>query len=609
MKTTRPYTFTVWAPQKKSMQLHVVYPQEQLLPMTKNESGYFAITLNNVAEGTRYYYQPEEGKDVPDPASHYQPEGVHGPSEVVHHTSFAWEDAGWCGLPFNQLVLYELHVGTFTPEGTFEAIIPRLDYLAEIGVNAIELMPVAQFPGTRNWGYDGVFMYAVQNNYGGPEGLKKLVNACHKKGIAVLLDVVYNHLGPEGNYLGEYGPYFTGKYHTPWGDAINFDGEWSDGVRDFFADNITHWFTHYHIDGLRADAIHEVYDRGAVPFWEYCYHRVQCLQQQLGRPLYMIAESDLNSPRVIKHPEAGGFGFTAQWLDDLHHALYVLLHEEGQKHYIDFGRMQQLAKAYKEGFVHSGEWVQFRNRRHGASSAGIPGSRFVTFSQNHDIAGNRPNGERLSMLVDYKRLQLAAAAVLLGPYVPLLFMGEEFGATTPFFFFADHSDEQLRQSLREGRKKEFEAFQWDAEPPDALDEKVFADCKLNWQQPEAGEHRLLLQWYKALIQLRQTNPLFQNLNKNNIDITVFADAGLAMLRQDDKGWERILCLFNFSDAPVRYTPADDYQCIEKLLDAAEAQWHMNVTDDDAPLTGTAEKGILLPGCSVQVLRVQLAGVK
>ncbi|GGH65371.1 malto-oligosyltrehalose trehalohydrolase [Filimonas zeae] len=591
------------------MQLHVVYPQEQLLPMTKNESGYFAITLNNVAEGTRYYYQPEEGKDVPDPASHYQPEGVHGPSEVVHHTSFAWEDAGWCGLPFNQLVLYELHVGTFTPEGTFEAIIPRLDYLAEIGVNAIELMPVAQFPGTRNWGYDGVFMYAVQNNYGGPEGLKKLVNACHKKGIAVLLDVVYNHLGPEGNYLGEYGPYFTGKYHTPWGDAINFDGEWSDGVRDFFADNITHWFTHYHIDGLRADAIHEVYDRGAVPFWEYCYHRVQCLQQQLGRPLYMIAESDLNSPRVIKHPEAGGFGFTAQWLDDLHHALYVLLHEEGQKHYIDFGRMQQLAKAYKEGFVHSGEWVQFRNRRHGASSAGIPGSRFVTFSQNHDIAGNRPNGERLSMLVDYKRLQLAAAAVLLGPYVPLLFMGEEFGATTPFFFFADHSDEQLRQSLREGRKKEFEAFQWDAEPPDALDEKVFADCKLNWQQPEAGEHRLLLQWYKALIQLRQTNPLFQNLNKNNIDITVFADAGLAMLRQDDKGWERILCLFNFSDAPVRYTPADDYQCIEKLLDAAEAQWHMNVTDDDAPLTGTAEKGILLPGCSVQVLRVQLAGVK
>lgn len=591
------------------MQLHVVYPQEQLLPMTKNESGYFAITVNNVAEGTRYYYQPEEGKDVPDPASHYQPEGVHGPSEVVHHTSFAWEDAGWCGLPFNQLVLYELHVGTFTPEGTFEAIIPRLDYLAEIGVNAIELMPVAQFPGTRNWGYDGVFMYAVQNNYGGPEGLKKLVNACHKKGIAVLLDVVYNHLGPEGNYLGEYGPYFTGKYHTPWGDAINFDGEWSDGVRDFFADNITHWFTHYHIDGLRADAIHEVYDRGAVPFWEYCYHRVQCLQQQLGRPLYMIAESDLNSPRVIKHPEAGGFGFTAQWLDDLHHALYVLLHKEGQKHYIDFGRMQQLAKAYKEGFVHSGEWVQFRNRRHGASSAGIPGSRFVTFSQNHDIAGNRPNGERLSMLVDYKRLQLAAAAVLLGPYVPLLFMGEEFGATTPFFFFADHSDEQLRQSLREGRKKEFEAFQWDAEPPDALDEKVFADCKLNWQQPEAGEHRLLLQWYKALIQLRQTNPLFQNLNKNNIDVTVFADAGLAMHRQDDKGWERILCLFNFSDAPVRYTPADDYQCIEKLLDAAEAQWHMNVTDDDAPLTGTAEKGILLPGCSVQVLRVQLAGVK
>lgn len=601
MEKAMPYTFSVWAPLKEKMLLHMVTPREQVLPMIKNSEGYFTITPENVVPGTQYYFQPEDGKDVPDPASHYQPAGVHGASEVVDHTAFVWEDADWKGIPFEQLVMYELHVGTFTEQGTFEAVIARLDYLTELGVNCIELMPVAQFPGKRNWGYDGVYMYAVQNSYGGPEGLKKLINACHKKGIAVLLDVVYNHLGPEGNYLGGYGPYFTDKYHTPWGDAINFDGAWSDGVRDFFAGNMIHWFTHYHIDGLRADAIHEVYDRGAVPFWEYCHQRVQHLQQQAGRPLYLIAESDLNSPRVVKHPEAGGFGFTAQWLDDLHHALYVLLDKEGQKHYIDFGRMQQLAKAYKDGFVHSGDWVQFRNRRHGASSAGITGNRFVVFSQNHDIAGNRPGGERLSMLVDYKRLQLAAAAILLGPYVPMLFMGEEFGADTPFYFFADHSEEQLRQSLREGRKKEFEAFQWGAEPPDALDEKVFTDCKLNWQQAEAGQHRLLLNWYKALIGLRKKYALLQNGNKNNIHVTVFEEKGLALLRQDDDGIQQLLVLFNFSDAPVRYVQPDETACMEKLLDSADEQWHVNVREYEGTIaTGEPSKGLLLPGCSIQV---------
>lgn len=597
-----PYTFSVWAPLKEQLLLHIVTPEEQVLPMAKDKAGYFTIT-ENVAPGTRYYFQPEEGKDIPDPASHSQPEGVHGASEVVDHTAFVWEDADWKGIPFDELVMYELHVGTFTEEGSFEAIIPKLDYLATLGVNCIELMPVAQFPGKRNWGYDGVYLYAVQESYGGVDGLKKLVNACHKKGIAVLLDVVYNHLGPEGNYLAAYGPYFTDKYHTPWGEAINFDGAWSDGVRDFFTGNITHWFTNYHIDGLRADAIHEVYDRGAVPFWEYCYHHVQHLQQQAGRPLYLIAESDLNSPRVVKHPEAGGFGFTAQWLDDLHHALYVLLDKQGQQHYIDFGRIQQLAKAYKDGFVHSGEWVQFRNRRHGASSAGIPGNRFVVFSQNHDIAGNRPGGERLSMLVNFKRLQLAAAAVLLGPYVPLLFMGEEFGATTPFYFFADHSEQAVRQSLREGRKKEFEAFQWNAEPPDALDEQVFVDCKLNWQQPEGGTHQLLLKWYKALINLRKNNALLQNGHKNNIHVTVFAEKGLALCRQDDAGLQQLLCLFNFSDASAGFTPADEPQYMEKLLDSAAQQWHDEPRDVEDTLPAGPVKSILVPGCSVQVYRL------
>lgn len=601
MKKAMPYSFRVWAPLKEQMILHLVHPEEQFVPMIKEADGYFTVTVDNITPDTLYYFKPDGGKDVPDPASPYQPQGVHGPSQVIDHSAYQWQDAGWCGLPFSQLVIYELHTGTFTEEGTLEAIIAKLDYLAGIGINAIELMPVAQFPGNRNWGYDGVFLYAVQNSYGGPEGLKKLVDACHNKGIAVLLDVVYNHLGPEGNYLAEYGPYFTGKYHTPWGDALNFDGEWSDGVRAFFTDNITHWFTHYHIDGLRADAIHEVYDRGAVPFWELCHHRVQYLQQQAGRPLYLVAESDLNSPRVVKHPEVGGFGFTAQWLDDLHHALYVLLDKGGRAHYEDFGSMQQLAKAYKEGFIHSGDWVQFRHRLHGASSAGIPGDRFVVFSQNHDIIGNRPNGERLSMLVNTKRLQLAAAAVLLSPYVPLLFMGEEFGADTPFYFFADHSDEALRASLREGRKHEFTAFNWGAEPPDALDEKVFTACRLNWGQQRTGQHNLLLQWYTQLIALRKTYPLLTNPDKNTIYVNVLAEKALEMRRHSSSGQQRMLCLFNFSETPVSYTLPGNGKYWQKLLDSCEAQWEeAGSVVNGLPVLTEGDAVIVLPPCSVVV---------
>src|SRR5690606_411563 len=301
---------------------------------------------------------------------------------------------------------YELHVGTFTDEGTFDAIIPRLDDLLALGINALELMPVAQFPGERNWGYDGVFPYAVQNTYGGPDGLKRLVDACHAKGLAVFLDVVYNHVGPEGNFLSKYGPYFTNKYCTPWGDAINFDDAWCDGVREYFVNNALYWLEYFHIDGLRLDAVHMVFDNGAVHFWQYLADRVKQLQERLGRPLHLIAESDLNSPRVVNPPSVGGYGFTAQWLDDFHHALYVMLDRKGRERYADFGRLDQFAKALKEGFVHSGEFVKFRKRKHGASSAGIPGDRFVAFTQNHDQVGNRPLGERLSSLIDRERLKV-----------------------------------------------------------------------------------------------------------------------------------------------------------------------------------------------------------
>ncbi|HEY1021688.1 MAG TPA: alpha-amylase family glycosyl hydrolase, partial [Flavisolibacter sp.] len=391
MKTTsnKAWPFRVWAPEKKTMHLHVVAPYDKIFPMQKDEWGFFTVTVENPGATLRYYYQLEEGQEYPDPASQFQPEGVHGPSETVDHDAFVWQDSAWKGQPLEETILYELHVGTYTPEGTFEAIIPRLDALKETGINAIELMPVAQFPGSRNWGYDGVYPYAVQDSYGGPEGLKKLVNACHQKGIAVWLDVVYNHIGPEGAYLSPYGPYFTNTYCTPWGDAINFDGEWSDGVRDYFSVNALYWFEQFHIDGLRCDAVHTVFDNGAVHFWQLTSEKVAALEQKLGRTLHLVAESDLNSPKVIKSPKEGGYGFDGQWLDDFHHALYVKLNPADKDRYYDFGTMAQVVKAYNEGFVHSGEWVKFRKRKHGASSKGIPGNRFVAFNLNHDQVGNR----------------------------------------------------------------------------------------------------------------------------------------------------------------------------------------------------------------------------
>ena len=394
---------------------------------------------------------------------------------------------------------------------------PRLEELAATGINAIELMPVAQCPGSRNWGYDGTYLYAVQNSYGGPEGLKRLVDGAHRHGIAVFLDVVYNHVGREGNYLSDFGPYFTDKYQTPWGRAFNFDGARSDGVKDFIIRNALCWAEQYHIDGLRLDAIHEIYDRNAISLWDQLNAQCTKWEQRSGRRLYLVAESDHNSPRVIRPPDAGGFGFDAQWLDDFHHSLYVLLDEEGRKHYRDFGTLSQLAKAYTDGFVHSGEYVRFRHRRHGASSAGIPGDRFIVFNQNHDLPGNRPGGERLSVLVSFERLKLAtAAAILLSPYIPLLFMGEEYGEETPFYFFSDYGDPQIISGLREGRKKEFAAFEWDAEPPDSQDEGTFLRSKLQWSVRREGKHGLLLEWHRRLIRLRREEPLLRDFSKGRV---------------------------------------------------------------------------------------------
>lgn len=556
----------------------MVHPDERTIGMSRAQEGYFIAEAVPAAPGTRYFYIPDDEQAYPDPASSFQPEGVHGPSEVVDHEKFGWTDAGWRGIPFNDLILYELHVGAFTAEGTFDAIVSHLDSLLDTGINAIELMPVAQFPGNRNWGYDGAFPFAVQDSYGGPDGLKRLVDACHRKGMAVFLDVVYNHLGPEGNYLDRFGPYFTDRYHTPWGRAINFDQEWSDGVRDFFSANPVHWFRHYHIDGLRADAIHTVFDSNAVHFWELVYDKVRQLEQQLGRSLYLIAESDYNSPKVIKSPEAGGYGFTAQWLDDFHHALYVILHEEGKDRYADFGSMEQLAKAYTDGFVHSGEYVEARKKRHGASSAGIRGDKFIVFNQNHDQVGNRIGGERLSVLTDFDRQKTAAAALILSPYIPMLFMGEEYGETVPFLYFISHSDQRLIEAVRTGREHEFAAFINDGHLPDPQDEAVFNACKLDHTKRKKGKHRLLQEWSKTLIGLRRSYPLLQNFDKNNIRAHLLEEKGLLLHRQRNDGKEHVLCLFNFSDTEICYPLPSWAERWEQLLDSSAPRW----CDPDTP---------------------------
>jgi maltooligosyltrehalose trehalohydrolase len=578
--------FSVWAPEKDRMFLHLQTPDNRVFEMEKNQEGYFGVTVKDIGVGVRYRYATDGSETYPDPASHFQPDGVHGASMIVDHTSYKWSDSEWAGLPLKELIFYEVHVGTFTQEGTFEAMISRLDYLQDVGVNAIQMMPVAQFPGTRNWGYDGVFPFAVQNSYGGPQKLKELVDAAHRRGIAVFLDVVFNHIGPEGNYLGQFGPYFTDTYRMPWGDAINFDGEWSDGVREYFASCVLHWCENYHLDGLRVDAVHTMFDNGAVHFWEMANKKLDEIRQSLGRSFYLIAESDLNSPKVIQPVASGGWGFNAQWLDDFHHATYVLLDEKGKDRYEDFGQMEQLAKAYTDGFVHSGEFVKFRKRRFGASSAGISGEHFVVFNQNHDQVGNRVGGERLSMLVNFERQKLAAAAAMLSPYLPFIFMGEEFGADTPFFYFVSHSEEALIKKVVEGRKKEFENYQWETEPLNPQEEETFERSKLDWTQPRSGKYQVMLNWHKKLISLRHSCSVLHNFNKNDIRTVLFGEKGLALHRKSEDQKSELLCIFNFGSERASFTFPSHETNWSRVLDSRDTEW---LEEDSSLISNTPEK--------------------
>lgn len=561
--------FRVWAPDAEKVEVHQFAPQNRYLLLDKQAYGYHTGTFDGIPVGSRYTYRLDGKNEHPDPASRSQPDGVHKPSCVIDR-AFAWDDACWFGVPLSQYVIYELHVGTFTPEGTFDAVIPRLSALKELGITAIELMPVAQFPGDRNWGYDGVYMYAAQNTYGGPDGLKRLVNAAHKCGLGVVLDVVYNHLGPEGNYLSCFGPYFTDAYKTPWGLALNYDGPWSDEVRKYFIGNALGWFEDFHIDALRLDATHSIVDISALPFLRELSEETLHLSDQLNRRLYLIAENDRNDVAFVQPVDSGGLGLDAQWNDDFHHCVHTLLTGEKSGYLKDFGKIRQLVRVLEEGYAYSGNYSNYRGRRHGNSSRAVPGSRFVVCSQNHDQIGNRMLGERLAQLVDFESLKLAAAATILSPYIPLLFMGEEYGETNPFLYFVSHGDEQLVEAVRKGRREEFAEFHALGEAPDPQSEDTFARSRIQWEHRDARQS-LLREFYREVLRIRRSFPAFAWLRKDRIEVYGYEKKRVILsirCRQN----EVAALVMSFADEPVVIALPMLSGKWRKLLDSSDGVW-------------------------------------
>ncbi|HJS09286.1 MAG TPA: malto-oligosyltrehalose trehalohydrolase [Pirellulales bacterium] len=534
--------FRVWIPAAQSVEIVVGQSRHT---MERCRDGWWKLDLSNVEPGTDYGFSVDGGPTRPDPRSPWQPHGVHGPSRTVDHQAFFWTDKHWQAPPLAAAIIYELHIGTFSPAGTFDGAIGYLDHLVSLGVTHVEIMPVAEFHGSRGWGYDGVDLFAPQHSYGGPEGLKRLVDACHAKGLGVILDVVYNHLGPSGNYLREFGPYFTTLHRTPWGDAINFDGPHSDEVRRFFCDNALMWLRDYHFDGLRLDAVHAIVDTSAIPILEQLATEVDELKAHLGRHLVLIAESDLNDPRVVRPWEIGGFGIDAQWTDDVHHALHAVLTGERGGYYADFGTLADLATAMMQPYVYANRHSSFRQRRHGRPPLGLSGNKFVVFVQNHDQCGNRARGERMSQLVSHDRAKIGAALMLLSPFVPMLFQGQEWASSSPFQYFVDYQDEpELAQAVAHGRRYEFAAFGWRPEDvPDPRAEATFLRSRLNWEEVARDPHKSMLSWYKQLIRLRRTTSALTDGRMDLVD-TEF---------DEEAGWLRVergpmMILSNFADA-------------------------------------------------------------
>ena len=560
--------------------------------MRANGRGYFEAILDGVSPCARYQFLLDGSRKRPDPASRFQPEGVHGASQIFNPADYQWQDAGWKGITLDKYVLYELHVGTFTRQGTFAAVTSRLDELKDLGVTAIEIMPVAQFPGSRNWGYDGVAPYAAQNSYGGPLELQKLVDACHVRGLAVVLDVVYNHFGPEGNYLAEFGPYFTDDYRTPWGQAINFDGPDSDEVVRYFVENARYWLGEMHFDALRLDAIHSIVDRNARPFLQILSAEIECLRAETDRQIYLIAESDLNDRRVILPRAVEGLGMDAQWSDDFHHSLHVRLTGEDSGYYADYADSVCLPRSINEGFVYTGQYSRSRRRRHGSPSADLPGQQFVICTQNHDQIGNRMLGERLSKLASFDALKLAAGLLLLSPSLPLLFMGEEYGEPAPFQYFTSHSDPSLIEAVRKGRREEFASFAWKGEPLDPQSESTFAKCILNWNLRWQSPHQELLAFYGELLNLRRTLPALQRLDKTASHAELLADTSVLALHRKHST-HPIMAIFNLEGNPATFKFPATCEKWTNLLDSSDNRFGGTGNSLPATISGPANTHLTL----------------
>ena len=581
--------FITWASKANNLDL-LIDGHEKPYEMHRDDFYFWTVTIKGVSPGLRYRYQIN-GKEVyPDPASLSQPDGVHKASEAIDLKDFDWTDDDWAGIPLEKMVQYELHTGTFTPEGTFKGIRSKLEYLKSLGINTIELLPVSQFSGSRNWGYDGVYPFAVQNSYGGAKELMALVNDCHNVGIAVVIDVVYNHLGPEGNYTGQFGHFFTDRYPTPWGQAINFDGEYSDGVRNYFVQNALMWCRDFHVDGLRLDAVHAIFDFGARHIMQELSEKLSQLRNETGRQHYLIAESHLNDVRYISHTSSGGYGLDAQWSDDFHHAIHALVTGEKMGYYMDYGKPHQLSKAIKDAFIYDGIYSAHRKKTYGNSTKNNHGAQFVIFSQNHDQVGNRLLGERLITLSDFETAKVVAGILFLTPNIPMLFMGEEYGERNPFNYFVSHLDPELNRLVGEGRKKEFSDFH--TTPHEALspdDPNAFEASKLSWNIEDNEEKKAMFEFYRKLIHLRKTHPVLSIPDKDNLRIK---ELGNFFILERWQGTERIVAGINFSNKAEKLKiPASYDGPLKKIIDSNDEQW--NGTGEVSPDIVTHDEEIYI----------------
>ncbi len=588
--------FCVWSPHAKRLRIESVLKGREQFDMQAEKFGYWTFKTDKLQAGDQYFYLVDDKKGRADPASRFQPQGVHGPSEIVEFGKPSFEDSNWENPDLTEYCIYELHTGTFTEEGTFGGIINKIPYLKELGINAIELLPLAAFPGNRNWGYDGVYPFAVQDSYGGPKGFLELVDNCHKQGMAVIVDVVYNHLGPEGNYLGEYGPYFSKRYKTPWGEAVNFDDAYSYGFRNFVVQNMLMWFRDYHVDALRLDAVHAIFDFSATHIMRELAREKALLSMQTGKDYYLIAESNLNDSRYINPFEKGGYGLDAQWSDDFHHAVHTLLTGEEKSYYMDFGKMEHLVGSYKNAYYYDGKYSAFRKKVFGNKPTENKAGQFVIFTQNHDQIGNRKFGERLSSLVGFEELKMVAALLVTSPYIPMLFMGEEYAEESPFLYFVSHTDPHLNQLVNEGRKKELGSLYGNdsREVPDPSHPDAFNFTKLKWNI-KPSRNAAVLNLYRELFRLRKTHPVLKTRDKERLNVSSQGRV-LSVYRYNEDS--EVRSWFSFSKESVNIEfPGGEPANFEKILDTSDKKWE-GKGGSGPEIIGAGENFTLKPGSAV-----------